>query len=161
VLDSLAGILGSTEKNSVGSGGSFEGKLVEGHNFASSLKNASTSGAGESQSADPELGNLEETDVVGHGSNQDSDLVFLSPHEAGEAADRKRGAVSPAHEKALQNNSVEVGGGSSGEEAVKFDQQGKIDIIGFSILPVGVLLMLLGGNINTLWLEDWLKDAAL
>jgi len=87
VLDSLAGILGSTEKNSVGSGGSFEGKLVEGHNLTSSLKNASTSGACESQGTDPELGNLQETDIVSHGSDQDSDLVFLSSHEAGEAAD--------------------------------------------------------------------------
>lgn len=59
VLDSLTGVLGTTEEDGVGTGGGAEGKLVESQALTASLGDSGTSSAGEAESGDGHLGNLE------------------------------------------------------------------------------------------------------
>lgn len=65
VLDSLTGVLGATDEDDVGASGGTGGELVEGEALTAGLDDAGAGGGGEAQSADGELGNLEETRVVG------------------------------------------------------------------------------------------------
>jgi hypothetical protein len=56
VLDSLAGVLGATEEESVGTSRSPQGKLVNSENLTTRLFDAGTCGSGDTQSSDGELG---------------------------------------------------------------------------------------------------------
>lgn len=77
VLDGLTGVLGATEQEGVASGGGTESELVEGEALTTSSENAGTGGGSESQSSDGDLGDLEETVVVGDGADDDDGLVSL------------------------------------------------------------------------------------
>jgi len=69
VLDSLTGVLGTPEEESVGSSGEAGSDLVDGEGLAASLKNACAGRGSEAESSDGELGELEETVVVRDGSD--------------------------------------------------------------------------------------------
>src|SRR5690242_21530309 len=58
VLDSLAGVLGSTEEDGVGTSGETGGNFVDGENLTTSLLNAGACRSGEAQGSDGELGEL-------------------------------------------------------------------------------------------------------
>lgn len=77
VLHSLTGILWTTEEESVGTSGGAHGEFVEGEALAASLQNASTGGAGKSESSDAHLGNLEEAVVVSDGADNNDRLVLV------------------------------------------------------------------------------------
>lgn len=77
VLDSLTGVLGATEKDNVGTGWGTESELVECDGLTTSLLNAGTSSGGELQRADAELGELEETVVIGDGTDDGADLALV------------------------------------------------------------------------------------
>ena len=77
VLDGLTGVLGATEEEGVGTGGLLEGKLIQGDGLAASgLKTAAGSG-GEAQSRNGDLGDLEQTVVVGDGTDNDNGALLL------------------------------------------------------------------------------------
>jgi hypothetical protein len=69
VLDGLTRVLGSAEKDGVGTSGGAGGDLVDGEALTTSLLNARTSGGSEAHSGDRELGQLKETVVVGDGAD--------------------------------------------------------------------------------------------
>jgi hypothetical protein len=77
VLDRLARVLGTTEKDDVGTGRRAEGELVEGEALTTSLLDASTGCGGEAESADADLGDLEETVVIGDGADDGADLALV------------------------------------------------------------------------------------
>ena len=54
--------------------GVLEGELIEGDDFTSSGSNSLSSGLSDSESADSELWDFEESDVVGNGTNNNSGL---------------------------------------------------------------------------------------
>lgn len=78
VLDSLTGVLGTTEEQNVGAGWRAEGELVECEAFTAGLLDASTSSGSEAKGADAELGELEETVVIGDCADDCADLALLS-----------------------------------------------------------------------------------
>lgn len=119
VLDSLAGVLGTTEEKGVGTGGGTESELVEGQALAASLLNASAGGSGEAESGDRELRNSKEAVVVGDSANDNDGLALvglaglLACSHGGDARDGHGRAVDAGHKKAAEDDLVEVGIGTA------------------------------------------------
>lgn len=110
VLDGLAGVLGAAEEQGVASGGGAEGKLVEGDGLTAGGSNAGTGGGGEAESRNGDLGDGQETVVVGDGANDDDGLLLVAVLDVGGNAGEGDGrAVDARHEEAAQDNLVEVG----------------------------------------------------
>lgn len=87
VLDSLTGVLGSTQDQSVAASGGAQSKLIQSDGLAASLDDASTSSSGESQSGNVDLGEGQQAVVIGDGAdNDDGTLLALLvdvPDDAG------------------------------------------------------------------------------
>ena len=93
VLDGLTGVLGATEKEGVGTGGLLEGKLIQGDGLAASgLKTAAGSG-GEAQSRNGDLGDLQQTVVIGDGTDDDNGALLLLSGVGYDAGQGHGGAV--------------------------------------------------------------------
>lgn len=97
MLDCLAAVLGSSQQNGVLSCWSHDGKLIESDDFTASLQNAGTCGFSEAQSADTELGDVEKTDIICDGADNDGNFVLLALHELGEFGEGERRAVHLGH----------------------------------------------------------------
>lgn len=114
VLDGLAGVLGSTEEQSVGTSRRARSELVNSEALSTSLGNASARGRSESQGGDGQLGNLDNTVVVRDGANDDDGLalVGLASLVGGsrlhDARDRNGSTVDLRHVEAAQNDLVEA-----------------------------------------------------
>lgn len=113
VLDSLTSVLGTTKDQGVGASGGTEGELVESDGLTASGENAGAGGGSESESGDGELGNRQETVVVGHGAHNDDDALLLLASVRDDAAQRDRGAVDLGRKQAAQNDLVEAGVGTT------------------------------------------------
>lgn len=77
VLNGLSGVLRSSDKKSVGSSRRPQRKLVKGKSFTSCSLDLGTSSGCESQGGDGELRNLEETVIVGDGTDNNDGLVVV------------------------------------------------------------------------------------
>lgn len=69
MLEGLTGVLGSTEKEGVGSSGEAGSDLIDGEGLTTSLQDARAGRGGEAESRDGDLGELEQTDVVSDGAD--------------------------------------------------------------------------------------------
>lgn len=108
VLESLTGVLGATEQEGVAASGRTESQLVQGQGLTTGGKDAGTSGGGESESSDGDLGDLEQAVVVGDGTNNDDDLVLAVLGDlALDARERDGGSVHTGHKEAAENDLVE------------------------------------------------------
>lgn len=114
VLNSLTGVLGSTEEQSVGTSGSTESKLVQSQSLTTSLLDSGASGGSETESSNRQLGNGKETVVVSDGSDHNNSLALVRLGNVGnQTRKRDRGTVDPGHEKAAEHDLVEVGVGTT------------------------------------------------
>jgi len=121
----------SSEKDGVTSSGSPQSQSVQGNRFTTSGKDPLFSTAGESEGSDGHLGNGSKANIIRDGADLDDDFAlefwvrrgFLC--DAGEGEGR---AVGPAHAQSLQDDAVEVGGGSASQKSVQPDQKQKIRI---------------------------------
>eukprot|EP00954_Amorphochlora_amoebiformis_P003375 261983-Amorphochlora_amoeboformis.AAC.1 len=75
VLDGLAGVLGSAQEDGARAIGADESKLIEGDALTAGFDDAGASRVGEAESADAELGHLEEANVIGDGADEDRDFL--------------------------------------------------------------------------------------
>jgi len=108
VLDSLSGVLWSSEKESVASGRSPQGQLIQSQSLPTSRENACTSGCGESESGNAELGNSQETVVIGDCANNDNGLVVgLFGSVRNNSGDRDGWTIDAGHEESAENDLVE------------------------------------------------------
>lgn len=124
VLDSLTRVLGSTKKESSGTGRLAESKLVESQALSTVGLNASAGGTGEAEGGDRELGNLGQADVVSDGGDGDNGVLVGVGRVglgdlAGDARDRNRGTVDLGHVQAAEDDLVEPRVGTAGQKAVK------------------------------------------
>jgi len=126
VADGLAGVLRSSKQNRVGSGGSLDSELIESDNLSAFLEDSSAGSFGDSKRANSQLGDGKKSDIVGDGSDDDGDLVFLAGHEFGQAGQRQGRSIDPAHRQTLEDDSVEVGTRASGQESVQLHK--KLDV---------------------------------
>lgn len=129
---SLSLLSGSLEEDGVLSLGVLEGELIEGDDFTSSGSNSLSSGLSDSESADSELWDFEESDVVGNGTNNNSGLVLsaLGLHLSDESSEGKWRSVDSGHKESLEDDLVEGSIGSSGQESVGLDEETEVDILG-------------------------------
>ena len=119
VLDSLTGVLGSSQQNNIASSWVLHGELVEGHALTASLLDPGTGSGCESQRGNVEFGDGQEAVVICDGSNDGDRLVLvgllcaLGADFADDAGDGHGRAVDAGHEKTLEHDLVEVGVGSA------------------------------------------------
>lgn len=110
VLDSLTGVLGATEEQSVGTGRGAQGKLVQSQGLTTGLLDAGTGGSGETQSSDRQLGDVQETVVVSDGTDDNDGLALLGLGDVGSnARERDGGTVDARHKETAENSLVELG----------------------------------------------------
>jgi len=70
-----------------------------------------------------------QSDVVGDGSDNNRGLTFFGVGR--KSRKRQRLSVSSRHEQSSENDLVEFGVGSSGQESVEFDQHVQVEVVGF------------------------------
>jgi len=150
MLDSLTGLARSLKKQSVLASWSSESQLIKSDNFTSSFQDSLTGLLSDSEGTDGHLGDVEDSDVIGDGSNNDSNLVSISSllHVTSQAGDGVRRAVDLAHEQPSENDLVELGLGPSGQEPVQLDQQPQVDVLALGLSPANLTIILVL-NVNT------------
>ena len=105
--DGFTGVLGTTEEEGVGTSGLLESELIESDGLASSSEDARASRGSEAEGSDIQLGNLEETVVIGDGADNDDGLLLIAVLDVGgDAGERHGGTVDAAHEQAAQDDLV-------------------------------------------------------
>jgi len=129
VLNSLTGVLGTTEKEGVGAGGGPLGKLVEGQALTTSLDDPGTGGSGESKSGNRELGDSEHPVVVSDGADKDNSLGLVALGLGSDPAEGHRGPVDPRHEEPAEDGLVESGVGPTSQEPVKLDEELNVGVL--------------------------------
>lgn len=154
VLNSLAGVLLSAEEEAVGAGGAALGQLVKSQALTASLDNASTGSLGEAKGSDLHLGGLDKALVISDGADNDGDALLLGGHSQvlAQGAQGHGGTVDLAHTQALQDNLVEAGSGTAGQEAVELDQEVQVDVVALgrgTLQSLDVVIL----DINTLRTE--------
>ena len=104
----------------------------------SSLQNPLTGLLCDSEGADGHLGDVEDPEVVGDGSDDDGGLVTVTGllHVTGQTGDGERRAVDLAHEQALEHGLVEVRVGAARQEAVELHQELKVHVLRLGRLAV-------------------------
>jgi len=108
VLDGLSGVLGSSEEEGVASGRSTESQLIESQDFSTSSDDARTGSSSEAESRNAELGDGQETVVIGDGANNNDGLVVrLLRGVRNDSGDRDRGSVDARHKQAAEDDLVE------------------------------------------------------
>jgi hypothetical protein len=77
VLDGLAGVLGTTEEDNVATSRVLKGELIEGQALTACSLDASASRRSEAKSSDGQLGDCEETVVIGDGTDNGDSLTLV------------------------------------------------------------------------------------
>merc|ERR1719295_2378675 len=111
VLSGLPLLTRSLQEHSVLAERGPEGQLIKGDDLAAGLENSVASLLSHVQGADGHLGHLEDPEVVGDGSNADDDLVGV-------------GGIL------LQDDLVELGLSTTGQESVELDEEPEVDVLG-------------------------------
>ena len=111
--------------------GGLQGQLVKGHDLTTALDDASTSLLSDVKGAHLHFGDLKDSDIIGDGSNDNSDFVLATRllHQTHQSVDGQRSSVGAAHKESLEDDLVELGIGPSGQEAVKLHQQTEVNIL--------------------------------
>jgi len=108
VLEGLTGVLGATEEEGVGASGLLESELVESDGLAAGGLDAGTGSGGEAEGRNVDLGDGQETVVIGDGADNNDGLLLVAVLEVGgNARERDGRAVDAAHEEAAQDDLVE------------------------------------------------------
>jgi hypothetical protein len=119
VLDSLAGVLGSSQQNNIASSRVSQSQLVQSQSLTTSLLDPGTGSSGESECGNVQFGDCEETVVICNGSDNSNCLVLVSLLGGlglclGDNARNRDGRTVDARlKKALKNDLVEVGVGAT------------------------------------------------
>jgi len=134
------GSAASLHQDGVLSLGGLEGQLIEGEDLTAGLENAFARAGGDVHGAERQLGDLVQTKIVGDGADNDGGLAIAAwlLHHARDAGDRHGWPVHAAHIQTLQDDLVELGVGSAGQEPVELDQQAQVDILAFGLRPTGL-----------------------
>lgn len=108
VLNSLTSVLGTAEEEGVSTGRGAESKLIQGEDLAAGSQDASAGSGGEAEGSDAELGDGQETVVIGDGADDDDGLVVgLLGHVGDDAGEGDRGPVDAGHKQAAEDDLVE------------------------------------------------------
>lgn len=110
VLHCLPSILRSAEKESVCSSRGTQSELVQSQDLTTSLLNPGPSSSRETKCCNRQLRDSQKTVVVSDGADHNDSLALVGVGHIGyNARERNGGAIDPGHEKAAQDDLVEVG----------------------------------------------------
>ena len=114
VLDSLTGVLWSTEEEGVASGWGAESELIQGEDLTTGSQDAGTGSGGEAERSNAELWNSQETVVVGDGTDDNNGLVVGLLRDVGnDSGERHWWSVDARHKQATEDDLVERGLGAA------------------------------------------------
>jgi len=119
VLECLAGVLGTSEEDGVGTSWRALRKLVECEALTTSGGDASAGSSGEPEGSNGQLGDLDETVVISHSSDNDNGLALLLLAGvlvccgSNNAGDRDGRPVDLAHKEAAEDSCIELGVGTT------------------------------------------------
>jgi len=142
VLNSLPGVLWSSQEKGVAAGWGPQSQLVQGDSLTTSGLDSCTGGGSEPESSDRKLGDSEDTVVISDGANDDnSSLPILltgvgvvgMAHDLGDGDGR---AVDLGHEEAAEDGLVERRVGTASQKPVQLHEKLEVDIVGFGCLAV-------------------------
>ena len=106
VFDSLTGVALATEEDGVRASGRAESELVEGQSLAASLEDALLGRLGEAQGSNGQLGDLNETDVIGDSADNNNGLGIAVGGARGllqDAGQRNGRAVDLGEEETVED----------------------------------------------------------
>ena len=111
VSDSLSGVSWASEDNSVLTGWGSQSQLVQGDGLTTSFDDSSLGALSESQSSDADLWSLQQSEVVGDGTNNNDDLVgsVLLLQGSVDSGKRHWRSVDLGEEQRSQDDLVELG----------------------------------------------------
>lgn len=92
-------------------------KFVKSEAFAAGLGDSGASSFGEAESSDSELGAVEDSLVIGHGGDGNSDSLVLGSEMLLDLGDGQWGAVGPGSDESPEDGGSELGASSAGKEA--------------------------------------------
>jgi hypothetical protein len=139
MLESFSGVLWTSEEQGVASGWGSECQLIQCQAFSSSSNDASTRSSSKAESCNAELWDSQEAVVISDSTNNNDGLVVRLLGDVGlNSGNRDRRSVDTGHEKSAENDLVEGGFGSAGEESIQLHQQPKVDIVALRRLAVRV-----------------------
>lgn len=110
MLAGFASVALALHQDGVASGRRQQSQLVEREDLTAGLDDTFTGAFGHTQSTDAQLRDIQETQVVGHGTDNYGNGVVLGLTDLEQAQDslqRDDGAVDPAHEQTSQDDLVE------------------------------------------------------
>ena len=84
-----------------------------------------------------QFGDLEDSEVVGNSSDDNSDLVFTSRflHVTDQSGQRQWRSIDFGHEETTKHDFVELSIGTTSQKAVQFDQKTQVDVVGLGSSP--------------------------
>ena len=106
VLDGLAGVPLTAEQDGVRTSRRTERELVEGEDFTARLQDALLGGSRETEGRNRELGNLQKTNIVRHGADDNDNLRVTVRRVRGlldDAGKGNRGTVDLGEEETVEN----------------------------------------------------------
>ena len=123
VLNCLTCVLGASEEEGVASSGSTESQLIQGQDLSSSSENAGTSSGGDTESSNAELGDGQEPVVIGDGANNNNSALILLAKVRDNSGHGDGGSVDARHKESAEDDLVEGGFGSAGQESVQLHEE--------------------------------------
>ena len=152
VLNGFAGVALSAKKQSGGTSGGANSKLVKSEGLTTSLDDAGASSLGETEGGNGHLGDDGHALIVGDSTNEDSDKGLLAGTLGdilGDGREGHDGSVGARHTQTLQDDLVEGRISATGKEAIELDKKLDISILAGGSLTNALLNVMLG-NVNTL-----------
>ena len=106
-------------------------------NNTSSLQDPLAGLLSDAEGAQSHLGDIKDPQVIGYGSNNDSDLISVAGllHVPDQTGDGEGRAVDLAHKEPPQDDLVELGLGPPSQKPVQLDQQPQVDILALGLGP--------------------------
>jgi hypothetical protein len=134
VFDGFSGVPWSLQQQSVLAQWSLLSELVQRDDFSTGFQDSLSSGFSYSESSELDFWDLVAPGVVGDGTDADNGFAFFSVSR--KSGKRQRWSVLSRHKKSFQQDFVEFGVGSSGQESVEFDEHVEVEIIALGGLSV-------------------------
>lgn len=114
VTNSLSGVSGASEDGGVLTGRGSQCQLVQSDGLTTSLEDSSLGTGSESQSSNSDLGGVQQSDVIGNGTNNDDSLTLSTLLDGSvDLGNRHWGSVDLGEEQRLENGLVELGVGTA------------------------------------------------
>jgi hypothetical protein len=121
VLVHLASLERSADEHAVAASRGAKSELVEGDDLTAGGNDARAGSVGGTEAAhsELELAAVQKANVVGDGAHDNCNLASLAVHQLGKLSDGNWGPVGAAHEKTLENNSIEFTFRPTSQETVQ------------------------------------------